>query len=350
MSLFNRKKYIRENLKKGYANKSKIPNSLFKKSKFIAPENFSLTNNTNEVSLFLNNIIEYMTSTAKEFDFFYLEYDLHAVRKVSIDALMYMLALSNFKPLKAVYKFKMILPIDEEIRSFIFSTGMNEYVINGDVYSCEKNRNFHALKWGDKVDTQIAQSICNFVNEILGTNLIYSKFIYSTLIEMMLNTENHAYLHKAWIYRPQWYVFVENTNDNIKFTFLDVGAGIPDTMINRIYKIVIDENFENFFELKHTQSKLLMQALKEGNFVSRTKQKNRGKGLPQIYSQYLDGKTSNFNVLSGKGFVRFDDSHREDPNLIELENKFNGTLFYWEIDKLKSLNFDCNEKDDIILI
>lgn len=354
MSDYNRKQYLRRMLKKGYANKNKIPESLFDKIKLKVPKDFNLSSNANEVSNFFNKIILFMTKHINDDNYICIEYDMKDVKNVSIDALMYMLALSNYIPKKARYKFYIILPLDEKIKSFILSTGMNDYVNNGDSFKCPLNKNYYPLNLGNKVQNDIAQSICDFVNGILGTDTVYSKFIYSSLIEMMLNTENHAYLKEDWIYRPQWYTFAENTEKTINFTFLDVGMGIPETMINNLYKmkieeIISNEESEDIVYFKSDQSKLLVQTLREGNFVSRTKQKNRGKGLPQIYGHYLDGKTSNFRVLSGKGLVLFNDEDREQPSLTELESKFHGTLFYWEINKEFAYSFEQNKNDDIII-
>ena len=137
----------------------------------------------------------------------------------------------------------------------------------------------------------------------------------------MTNTTQHAY-NTRFNSLNSWYLYAESLQDKVRFVFLDTGLGIPTTVK------------KNFFEKILPLSKdceLIKSALK-GDYRTQTKQKNRGKGLPQISECFSLGILENVSIYSGCGCCKLTDKNG-DYDLIEYKNKIFGTLFSWEISR-----------------
>lgn len=334
MNLTNKQKYIRRTLQKSYLEKKSIPNYLVENIQIKAPMKFDLLNNSDESICFFNNIINFIKIHKDDNIPYRINILLNDITHITVETIMYLIALSNNSSKWKNIRFNVILPKDNNLCNLILSTGIHNYMAHSQVNIPETDKYFY-VRHGDILNKEIARKICDFVNEILKKDRIYSKFLYDMLVEMMINTADHAYNSNSNIFDKKWYVCVEDSDNAIKFYFLDTGIGIPETMLKYLYEIsnVINSNESIIFS--NDDSKLLLATLKGKELVTRTKLTNRGKGLPEIYAHFSEGKkTSNFKVMSGKGHCSFENENRDKEILIELRHKFEGTLFYWEIDKL----------------
>ncbi|MGL5150948.1 MAG: hypothetical protein ACRC7N_10310 [Clostridium sp.] len=318
----SKKKYIIKCLKiKRYKHNNKNSNKINNKHEFEAPSNLSITENTEETLEFFNSIISEIKRKQYEKNFYF---DFSEVTNISIDALMYILAiLRNIKSNERYrYKFYGNQPRDLVCQKKFEESGFNSYVKSTSTDFINKSDEMQIMS-GNFVDTAVAAKICNFVNDICGTKTTFTKNLYNTIIELMTNTVQHAYKDEEVLFVNQYYIFVENMDDKLKFIFLDTGEGIPST-INK-----------NWWEGKFTgkTDSVLIESALRGQNRTETKEPHRGKGLPKIALNALDGYFSILKIYSDKGDYTVNPSNKVKCKLIDNKNSLFGTLFSWEIKK-----------------
>lgn len=285
----------------------------------IAPENFSLIHNTEETLYFFNNILKNMRLYSFDRTYFF---DLKSVKYITTDAIMCILAIiRNMKNAKIYrYRFQGNLPENKEARVLIEESGFFSYVHSANE-NLERNSCKIQIKSGNTVDPSVAKDICDFINQKFNTSIKFTMPIFETLMELMQNTVQHAYQSKNGRIAHEWYIFVEEDNHRIIFTFLDSGEGIPST-VNK--KLLENLGFKN-------DSELILSAMKGDFLRSTTKEKYRGNGLPLIYKYAQESKLFNLRAYSGKGCCIVDSRLEQNSLLKDLLYDFFGTLFYWEI-------------------
>lgn len=344
----NKQKYIKDCLVKAYKNKENVPDSLYSKYSLAAPKNFSIIENPQETIKYFNDIIEFIGNVK---NFVKIRYNLSKVNNITIDAVIYMIAISlninsDYKP-----RFNVLIPDDPVLKGFILSSGIADFFNAGEI-EIDENSDYFSIKMGNNTDVELAQNICDFTNSNLNLDFRDTKFLYDMLIEMMTNTGQHAYTKGDKI-QTQWLIFAECIEDRIRYTFIDTGLGIPQTMskymiaINKgdIEKDDFIKNLLDEFTNESNDAFLLVTGLKGGGFRTRTDKSYRGKGLPEIYNHYKEqNKTSNLKIISGACLCEFDEQSREIPIITKLNEKFLGTLFYWEINKV-DLQKGCKKNE-----
>ena len=150
-------------------------------------------------------------------------------------------------------------------------------------------------------------------------NKVQVNFLMTMLTEMITNIKDHAYENDN-IFENSWYIFVENTQNKICYTFMDNGLGIPTTIKkSKIEKFI--EKFDADKEYKYIEAGI--SGLEKR---SKTGQIERGNGLPSIYEQYKCNKIDKLIIISNKAYFI-------EKNARDLDNNLNGTIFYWEIKK-----------------
>ena len=321
------RKQIRKLQKHNKCKKSRILHSHttpFKNNIFIlkAPKVFSIIENSEETMRFFYNIIK--DTKDRGFDKSYY-FDWSEVEEVSIDAIMYVIAI--VKNMKACdlfrYTFYGNQPKNQDVKKLLDECGFYYYVSQKS-RRIDTQSNAITIRSGKKVDSDVAKEVCKFVNDKCNTTTQFTKTLYTILIELMDNVVQHAYTELQSTTFSRWYIFVEDTEKYIRFTFLDTGNGIPNTINKRI-----SENIFRYINLK-TDSSLLLSAL-HGEFRTSTQSTNRGKGLPEILKYGYNVFVNRFMMFSGKGSCEI--INEQDIRLKDYNNKTFGTLCYWEIDK-----------------
>lgn len=286
------------------------------------PENFSIVENEEEVLGFFNDIIEEIREKHFCETFFF---DFKNVKKITIDAIMYLLAvMGNTGNSRGSRVFSGNAPDDESARKVLIESGFYNYVYSPNVKkNYNKNKKIQIYN-GDNVDTSHAKLICDFVNENCITKKKYTSDLYEVLIELMTNTVQHAYCDDEVWKRQNWYIFIEDRNQWIQFTFLDIGAGIPQTIQkSRTEKII------NTFKITDAQ---YINSAMNGEFRTQTNCKNRGNGLPTVKKYAMKDEIGRFIVFSGNGICKFE-GLSEQPKEINAKRHLHGTLFSWNIMK-----------------
>lgn len=257
---------------------------------------------------------------------------LEYIKNITPDALMYILAIvkSLKQSITSKCNFYGKLPFDTDCKELLLESGYLNYFRNKREKRLEITNDRIQIKLGSNVDGVVVKNICDFANEFFGTTQNSTKALYNMLIELMLNTTQHAYTKESTMLH-QWYVFVERSADRIKITFLDTGEGIPKTVSRKIQERLIDISPIH----KKNDSEYIFSALNKEGVRSSTKQHYRGKGLPKIYSYYKRDIIQNLYVISGKGkcIPKKDLNGNNILQAIENDISMNGTIFYWEIER-----------------
>lgn len=290
-----------------------------KRNRLIAPLVFCLVDNTNEVLKFFESAhkkIEECGVNEKVF------IDTFHVETVSADAIMYLIALiKNVRRVKGLgIKFEGNMPQCETARNFIIQAGFYGYV---QPRREEKRPKVSASKQiqiqnGKDSDPELAGQICNFVNRFGESGMTATKRLYATIMELMLNTRQHAYKESGKMI-DNWYIYAENTEEYVQFVFLDTGEGIPRTVSKKLTESMQDRFKNN--DAKYIKSALL------GDFRTETKKPNRGLGLPSIFEDALKGNLFDVHVISNKGKCSI---QGEEIHETILSATLTGTLFSWK--------------------
>lgn len=287
---------------------------------FIAPRIFSFLENPDETIFFFNELIKKIEDLYIGGTLYLFVIDMKDVEKITGDALMYLLTVMRNTRLngrKGIY-WRGNFPKNEKISYFLKSSGFLQYMNTAKCNLVHTDENIQ-IQSGSLIEANVKKSICDFTNKKLGTDLKYSRFLSNILTELMTNTRDHAY-NENNKFDFCWYVFVENTNNKIKYTFMDNGLGIPTT-VNKKLTEKLKENFKKEKEHSYIESCL------DGKFLrTETKQNHRGKGLPEINTYYIDGKISELTIISNHAYYKKNNSS-------DLKNYLYGTIVYWEIDK-----------------
>jgi hypothetical protein len=142
--------------------------------------------------------------------------------------------------------------------------------------------------------------------------------LYDVLIEMMQNTIEHAGKGQK-LY--SWTIFAFNNPENKTsyMTFVDLGVGIFMSQYVDIYRKIMKF-------VRPISNTILVEDLFSGLIGSRTREPERGKGLPEI--KYIASRTifEKFMLLSNNVLYDLKNSVARD-----VKSNFKGTLYYMEI-------------------
>jgi hypothetical protein len=171
------------------------------------------------------------------------------------------------------------------------------------------------------VEPKIAKDACLIgLKHSLDSDEIFDP-MYDILIEIMQNTNNHAGQTRG---QYDWWLHIYNdpTTKISKYTFLDLGVGIFDSIPALNFKNTITK------AVGFTNNTNLVKPLFNGEIKSRTAKPERGKGIPQVYESSKHESFNKFIMISNDVYVDM-----KNLNTKKLNNNFSGTLFYWELKK-----------------
>lgn len=315
-----------EHLYNASLKKTNSYNAERKKYVFEAPLTFSFTKNADETTQFFRQLMNFITNRHNFGKSIYI--DISKITVLTIDALMYLLAIVNNLNTNFYnkYSFSGNLPQNEYVRKLFVESGFFKYVKRQGMIPLAQNKDNIQILSGEDSSTSVAKSMSDFVSSLCGVSVKKCSFLYIMLIELMSNTKKHAYDNKANILTPHWYCFAEYDKvDTVCFTFMDTGAGIPST---------VQKNFPEKIDILKIKGddKYVISAL-DGEFRTATKQSYRGKGLPKIRSFCSNGKIKNMHIITNRANVLV---RRNGFSSIGVTSPLQGTLYYWEI-KLSDL-------------
>lgn len=314
-----RKANHRFNVKQQHHDGKHLIRNLSKNRKNIlrADGQFSIRNNPNETMQFLDGI---QTSFLKDMPVYV---DISNIQDMTVDALLYLLALiDNMKYKKIPFHVAGNLPRDTEVRKIFIQSGFLNYV-KTNTNTVSNTEDCIQIYDGRDVDSSIAKDLCSFAMNKLGKGRLDFKNLYNIIMEIIINTKQHAYDRKSNL--PKWYAYARYYNDGIDFSILDTGLGIPST-VRKNFTEKLNLLIVKLPIVKTSESKLLESVI-DGEFRTKTKERYRGKGIPMVAEQCKNKYIENLTIVSNSGFVTI--GH----NTKDLTTPLKGTLYYWRIKK-----------------
>ena len=300
-------------------------NAAEKRTEFEAPPNFSFVDNPNETIDFFRTIISFITNRLNSGKQIYI--DISKIQNLSIDALMYLLAILNNMNGKIKSKFSVSgnAPKDPTIRKLFNESGFYSFVRYTGAEPIVQNADTVQIVSGCESDNSLARHICDFVMTKAGLSRAQCRFMYVMMVEMMANVFKHAYNCNDVLY-PRWYCFVKYLKEEgtVAFTFMDTGEGIPST---------VRRNFAEKLDLLKIKSEYkYVESALNGDFRTSTHEEHRGTGLPKIRKFCTNEKIQNMRIITSKADVSvLSKSYRSK----DLEKPLIGTLFSWKINLAK---------------
>lgn len=303
---------------------------------FKAPPIFSIIENPEETIRFFNLILEIIEKIRKmvkqrktKQSMYFFKIDMKEVKKITGDALMYLLTVIKNTRGKKSLPVNWIgnFPEDKEIREFLQASGYLDYMKTDKRNLIKTNEKIQIRTGKTYVYTDnkdIRKEVVDFTIEKLNKNKKEMLFLFNILTEVITNIE-HAYnIKDDLIFDPSWYIMVENNPDRIKYTFMDNGLGIPTTVKKKVFEEVLKK-----FNID-TEYKYIKTALDGSYKRTQTEKRERSTGLPDVYEKLKNKKICNLIIISNSAYYCEDNSKDINENLI-------GTIICWEIEKEKSV-------------
>ena len=292
------------------------PKEKVKQYKVTAPTNFSLKDNLQEMIDFFGDLLKFTNSRREEISIFF---DLSEVTHITVDAIIYLLAVIKDLQISGFAKhyFYGNLPKNKQAKDYFVQSGFMNYVKSNIKENSSIQEQISILS-NNVYDQTVTKTVCDFVSDKSGLTRVETKFLYVLINEMMLNTYQHAYKDSSK-QTNNWYMYVENTENKIKFTFLDTGQGIPNTVRKKFMERVFKR-----------ESDIILSAL-NGEFRTQTGRKYRGKGLPKIKECVMNHNLDELFIISNKAFCELKYNNEFEIKKDDLSSSLRGTIYYWEL-------------------
>ena len=213
------------------------------------------------------------------------------------------------------------VPQNQECRQRLNDYGFFECVSGGPDLGppAGKIRRQHS---GQTVQGQIANDIVQFGLERLGKIVAKHGPTYNVFTEAMANTFQHADRKEKG--KQRWWAAVYYDEDKRAacFTAVDTGVGILESFtLRQRAEVRLGSPMLTGVDQGEKLRKLL-----SGEVRSRTGDKHRGRGLPNIKRACDEDRIMNLSILSNGAIARV-----ANEDYRELRSQFRGTIIYWEL-------------------
>lgn len=252
--------------------------------------------------------------------------DSKQVQKVDVSALIYLIAIiDRIRSSNDKVVFRGNLPVNSDARNVFTTSGFLNYFKNN-YKGKDTDTNVLKILRGVDADPKAARDVCAFIIGHFGLKMKDTLDLYAVLIELMTNTQQHAYTERAIF--NYWFLFVEYRLGKANFVFLDTGEGIPNTVRKKLTEKIF-EKLPN----GNDDANLIKTALLGDEFRSQTGEPYRGKGLPQVNKYFKRDNVQNALVCSERGECIMNDVTYKEYYENNLKDTLRGTLFAWQVAK-----------------
>lgn len=255
--------------------------------------------------------------------------DISGIKDLTTDGILYILSSLEYSRLRNLnVKIVGNNPIDDKCNKIFETSGFYKYVYSIKSRAIRGDAETFSIESDSVVMPGKAASAKEFTRRsLLRNESTELKRIYTTLIECMANTKQHAY--KKRTHYSKWWLMASHDKElaKVHFTFLDNGLGIPSTIRMRFSEKIRSVFGKIVAEIP--DSDLISSSL-SGDFRTRTGMPYRGKGLPSILETAKKQQIDNLRIISKKGYVGWE--RTESGELVSRELKFPlfGTLLSWD--------------------
>lgn len=304
-----------------------------------APANFSLIKNPELVIEFISKLRAAYESEQEVFVV------LRDVTKIDYDAIVVLLSIVvRFKSqnIGLVGDFPSDYTANKTLtESGFFKNLWRNTFEESDRYNIKQTQNLshdniiHTHAWKN-VDSELSATIIQKASETVWGSLRRCQGAQRTLIELMLNTNNHAVIGKEG--ERHWWLSVNHQRheNKVSFSFIDYGVGVFTSLNNKKDGSKFHNAINKMLSLFSFQSNAqLLKLILEGELHRTvTNEHYRGKGLPGIYEALKRNSFSNLFIITNDVYA---DVSR--GVFREIRNNFTGTFLYFELEKS---NLSCD--------
>ena len=302
-------------------------------SRVKAPAHLSLINNPEGTISFLEKLKYNFDNEKRTFVM------LREVQTVEDDAIVLLLSIMVRFKSRGIY-FNGDYPMNRGATRKLIRSGFFEHLYkdftDADRYALSKENgstlHTHAYK---NVDSALSAKIIAYASEFVWGIRQRCQGVQRTLLELMLNTNNHASIEQG---EKHWWLSVtyDRPSKVVKFSFVDYGVGIFTSLTGKKEGTKFFGALPKLFEkFKPSTNGEILQLILAGDLhKTATGQHFRGKGLPGIKEAQDRGWISNLHIVTNDVFA--DTTAGTYRTLIK---PFLGTFIYWE---LRPTNKHCN--------
>jgi hypothetical protein len=294
-------------------------------TRVVAPSVLSIVDNPVESSAFFSQLVA--NYRAKQRSFVYLK----DVERIGYDAIVVLLSIMiRYKAAKI--QFSGDFPEDRAANAVLKNSGFfealyHEEFVEQDRYTVRSKNTIrtHADK---EVDPELTATLIAGATKTIWKKEGRSQGVQRVLLELMLNTNNHASLRGQG--EKHWWLTVNHfpVSNKVLFSFVDFGVGIFRSLDHK----PVGTKFSRWREklgqwLDGKPNADVLTQILSGEFHRRVAgEEFRGKGLPGIAQAFKRGWLSNLAIITNDVYI-----HLGRNEVITLKNPFDGTLVSWEM-------------------
>lgn len=288
----------------------------------VAPENICLLSKTNDCLHFFKKLRQ-EKSISKNGRSCFVQMDLSKVRKVDYSSICVLIAIIRDLKTKQIF-LRGNFPENNYCKQQIIESGLLTFMYDdkGKAFERSEKSDLLFVEKGGKIlrkseNIKISKTIKNTVFHLTGEDKHLPK-LRTILLEICGNS-----LEWSGTRNRQWLFGVKYEDKKAIFTITDVGKGILKTL-----NIKLRHKLKDVFTF-NSDDQILLGAF-EKKYDSSSHKVNRNKGLPSIKNGFENGIICNLSVLTNGVILHF---NRDKDSKVFNKNKFDGTLYRWEITK-----------------
>jgi hypothetical protein len=223
-----------------------------------------------------------------------------------------------------------IFPENQECRKALHDRGiLKKYDTDGREFTlCNRPVEKVANKL---VANDIAKEIVKSSSHFIYGEEKRIKELYSLLIEVMANTNNHASSEKEGVYSWWLSIYPDSVKKTVKFVFIDLGVGVFQSIPVQQFVSQSPNSFFSFSRqleqgIRGAKIAEIFSALIGGKIKSSTGDPTRGRGLPLIAENAKTGHFKEFKMIANDAYIDLISNETSVMN-----EHFSGTLYYFEL-------------------
>lgn len=289
-----------------------------------------------EILSFIDNpkgVVEFIVDLKNQFDkkkkVFVV---LKNAKNISYDAIVVLLSIMvRFKAHKI--EFNGDFPEDYNAKKTLTQSKFFDYLYKNfkieDRYSLGQESSIYTHAWKN-VDSELGSEIIRNASKTVWGDERRCQGVQRTLIELMLNTNNHADDSKKG--EKHWWISVhhDKANNKVTFAFIDFGVGVFSSLNNKrqnskFFGVV--EQLKAMFKFGNN-AELLRLILNGTLHKTATGKPYHGKGLPGINKVLERKQISNLIIITNDVYANV-----EKGDFQIIPKSFSGTFVYWELNK-----------------
>ncbi|AMS26021.1 hypothetical protein AEM51_02330 [Bacteroidetes bacterium UKL13-3] len=296
-----------------------------------APEILSFIDNPVGVVEFISDLKKHYDDKKKVFVV------LNDVKIITYDAIVVLLSIMvKFKANKI--DFNGDFPTNQNARDILTESKFLKYLYQHfkeeERYELGQKSSIHTHAWKD-VDSELGNELIKNASKTVWGDERRCQGVQRTLIELMLNTNNHADDSKKG--EKHWWLSVhhDKINGKVSFAFIDFGVGVFTSLNNKRHGSkffgILDKLKE---KVKYGNNAELLKLIMDGTLHrTATGKPYHGKGLPGINKVRERNQINNLNIITNNVHANLNSN---EFNI--LPKSFSGTFVYWE---LNNQNVNC---------